>query len=228
MNKLIKLIILIILSLSVYYIYNYTNNSKYTIMNLGDRLSTGIDNSGRKEKSYIDYFKEYQEKENDKVELKNTYSNNSQNINKTLLLIENNPKIKRELIDSDILIITLGYNDLVYELSIEDVHNEYILEKKFKKIKKEYNSLIEEITKYYHKEIIVIGYYKLINDNSYINNNIVKLNNILKSNKKVNYIDTYNLLINDKYFSNKGNNYPNNKGNKEISKKIISKILEKV
>ena len=50
MNKLIKLITLIILSLSVYLIYNKTNNSYYKITNIGDKLSTGITSYGIKEK----------------------------------------------------------------------------------------------------------------------------------------------------------------------------------
>ena len=228
MNKLIKLIILIILSLSVYFIYNHTNNSKYTIMNLGDKLSTGINSYGEIEKNYIDYYKDYLEKEKDKVEIKKTYSTNSQSISNTLLLIENNPKIRRELIDSDILIITLGYNDLVYELTIEDNKNDYILDNIITNIENNYNKLIEEITKYYHKNIIVIGYYKAQSNNKYIDKGIIKLNNVLKKNKKVEYIDTYNLLINDKYLSKTNNYYPNNVGYYEISKKIISKTLEKV
>ena len=197
-------------------------------MNLGDKLSTGINSYGEIEKNYIDYYKDYLEKEKDKVEIKKTYSTNSQSISNTLLLIENNPKIRRELIDSDILIITLGYNDLVYELTIEDNKNDYILDNIITNIENNYNKLIEEITKYYHKNIIVIGYYKAQSNNKYIDKGIIKLNNVLKKNKKVEYIDTYNLLINDKYLSKTNNYYPNNVGYYEISKKIISKTLEKV
>ena len=198
------------------------NNSKYTIMNLGDKLSIGI-----KEKSYIDYYKEYINKEKEIVEVKNTYSTNTQSINNTLFLIENTPKIRRELIDSDLLIITLGYNDLIYRISLEENINDKSLDRIINDIRIEYNQLINEIIKYYHKDIIVVGYYKSNSRNEYINKGIVKLNKILQQNKKIEYIDTYNLISNNpKYLKNQDSYYPNNRGYYEISKKIISKTLE--
>ena len=126
MNRLIKLISLIFLSTSIYYIYNYTNNSKYVITNLGDAVS--INNN-----SYIINYKKYKEKTNRKVITNNDYANKRQNISQLLLLIKNTSKIKKIISESDIIIITLGYNDLLYELSINDmkayrevfVENEY-------------------------------------------------------------------------------------------------------
>ena len=76
-----------------------------------------------------------------------------------------------------------------------------------------------------HKEIIVVGYCKSSDD--YLDKGIVELNKILKSNKKIHYIDTYYLLNNKtKYYINSRSNYPNNRGYYEITKKIISKTLE--
>ena len=225
MNKFIKLISLIIISLSVYIIYNKTNNSCYKITNIGDKLSLGVDNNSV-EKGYIDFYKEYIKREKKKVIIDNSYSNKNQTLNNTLLLIKNNSEIKRKIIDSNLIIITLGYNDLMYSINTEEKNDTVTMKRIFKEINNNYNMLINEITKYYHKDILVIGYYKNYNDD-HINKGIVELNKILEKNKYVYYIDTYNTLNNrEKYFNNPNSYYPNRRGHFEITKKIISKTLE--
>ena len=157
--------------------------------------------------------------------MEKSLSKDNQSINSVLLQIKSNPEMKRKIINSNLIIITLGYNDLVYNLAIEEKKDDITRNKIIKEIKKEYNDLISEIKKYYHKEIIVVGYCKSSDD--YLDKGIVELNKILKSNKKIHYIDTYYLLNNKtKYYINSRSNYPNNRGYYEITKKIISKTLE--
>ena len=225
MNKFIKLISIIIISLSVYIIYNKTNNSCYKITNIGDKLSLGVDNNII-EKGYIDYYKDYIKQEKKKVIIDNSYSNKSQTLNNTLLLIRNNSEIKRKIIESNLIIITLGYNDLIYSINTEEKKDPKTMKKIIKEINNDYNMLINEINKYYHKDILVIGYYKNYNDD-FINKGVVELNKILEKNKNIYYIDTYNTLNNrEKYFNNLNSYYPNSRGHFEITKKIISKTLE--
>ncbi len=227
MNKLIKLISLIIISLSVYFIYNKTHNSTYRIINIGDKLSMGINSYGKKEDSYIDYYKRYLEQEKEKIIIDNTYSTKNQTIESVLQTIKNNPIIRKKIIDSNILFITLGYNDLIYSLSSEEEKNDKTLKKIINEINIKYKELIKEIRKYYHNNIIVVGYYTENND-QYINKGIIELNNILKKeDDSIYYIDTYNTLKNrGNYFDNQKSYYPNKKGYYEITKKIISKTLE--
>ena len=59
MKKLLKLLFLIFIILSVFFIYIKTKDSKYTILSLGDNLSLGIDSYGMKGPSYIDFYKNY-------------------------------------------------------------------------------------------------------------------------------------------------------------------------
>ena len=177
MNKLIKLISLIVISMSVYLIYNKTSNSYYQITSIGDKLSIG-NNNNRLEKNYIDYYKEYIKKEKNKVIVEKSLSKDNQSINSVLLQIKSNPEMKRKIINSNLIIITLGYNDLVYNLAIEEKKDDITRNKIIKEIKKEYNDLISEIKKYYHKEIIVVGYCKSSDD--YLDKGIVELNKILK------------------------------------------------
>ena len=228
MNRKIKLFILLILSMSVYFIYQKTKNSTYRITSIGDNISIGINSYGIKEYSYIDYYKDYIMKEKNKVLLNNKYSNQYITINSILEKIKNTQSIKKDLYDTNILILTIGYNDLVYNLSIDNNINEYKLNIILNKISKDYNNLINEIRKYYKEKIIVVGYYKANKEDVYLNIGLQRLNNILKNNEEIIYIDTYNLLNNNrKYFSNPKSIYPNRKGYIEISNKIIEKTLEK-
>ena len=95
-------------------------------------------------------------------------------------------------------------------------------------IEKDYNSLIEEIRKYTPNKIIVILYPDTYKEDYYLKKGIVYLNELLKKNKEVTYIDTYDLLNNrQKYFSNPYSFYPNREGYRVISREIIRKTLEK-
>ena len=158
MNKFIKLISLIIISLSVYIIYNKTNNSCYKITNIGDKLSIGVDNNII-EKGYIDYYKDYIKQEKKKVIIDNSYSNKSQTLNNTLLLIRNNSEIKRKIIESNLIIITLGYNDLIYSINTEE-------KKDINKGVVELNKILEK-----NKNIYYIDTYNTLNNREkYFNN----------------------------------------------------------
>lgn len=227
MEKLLKLLFLILISLSVYFIYQKTRDSTYTITSIGDKLSLGINSYGIKEYSYIDYYKEYLENTKDNVIINRTYSSNKQTIKKVLTELEKSPSIKRVLTDTDILIITLGYNDLLEEISLTENITENKLNKIIEEIQEDYNNMIEEIKKYYHGEIIVIGYFESNTDNYYINKGIRKLNTILNKDN-ITFINTYNLLKNrEKLFSNPNSYYPNHKGYEAIFNEIVRKKLAK-
>lgn len=224
MTKLQKFIVLVILSLSVYFVYQKTNNNTYQILNISDNY---FNINNKKQKNYLDYYKKDLLKEKKEVKLHTNYTSTKQSINNTLNTVKNNSKIKADLINTDQLLISLGYNDLLYNIAIEDKMTEKKLNKIINNINKDYNDLINEIQKYYHRPIIVIGYYEPTKNNYFIKAGITKLNKMLKNNKKVKYIDTYYLLQNkNKYFLKSNNNYLNSSGSYTISKKIINKILE--
>ena len=142
--------------------------------------------------------------------------------------IKNDNYLKKILSSSNQVIITLGYNDLIYKLNVSDELNSSKFYKIIKEIEQNYNNLIKEIRKYTQKEIIVILYPDTYKEDYYLKKGIVYLNQLLKNNKEITYIDTYDLL-NDrkKYFSNPYSYYPNRYGYIEISREIIRKTLEK-
>ena len=228
MNRLKKLLILLILSTSVFFIYNHTKNTKYVITNIGDQLSLGINSYGIKTPSYVDYYKDYLLDTKNEVIINNTYSNKKQSISNILTLIKTTPNMKRYLYDSNLVIITLGYNDIIYNILTEENITENKYNSIMKNIIQEYEELIKEIKKYYHEQIIVVGYYDYNKENIYINKGIKELNNYLQNNKEITYINTKKLLKNkSKYFDNPSSYYPNQEAYYLISKKIIEKTLEK-
>lgn len=228
MKKLLKLLLLIVVCSSVFYIYQNTKNSKYNIVNIGDELSISINSYGIKDYSPVSYYKNELLKTHKKVNINNKYSEYENSILIMLEKIKNDNYLKKILSSSNQVIITLGYNDLIYKLNVSDELNSSKFYKIIKEIEQNYNNLIKEIRKYTQKEIIVILYPDTYKEDYYLKKGIVYLNQLLKNNKEITYIDTYDLL-NDrkKYFSNPYSYYPNRYGYIEISREIIRKTLEK-
>ena len=228
MKKIIKLVVLLVICSSIFFIYQKTKHNNYNIMNIGDELSISINSYGIKEFSPAHYLKNALTKTYKKVRTNNKYSASENTIKNMLETVKYNNEIKKELANSNIILLTLGYNDLIYKLNV----NEDISESKFNKImnsiEEDYNNLIYEIRKYSKRKIIVITYPDTNKDNYYLKKGIRYLNEILMKNEEIIYIDSYKLLANrDKYFSNPHSFYPNRYGYLEISKEIIIKTLEK-
>jgi len=222
MNRPIKLLILILLSLSVYFIYQLTKESNIQILSLGDGLSKGINSYTIVESSHLNYYEEYLKSKNIKVKVISDYSKEDLTIHELLELVKNNNYLKRDLMESHLLFITVGYNDLLYKLSLEDNISIPKLNKIIDEINIEYKELLKEIKKYYKNEIIIVGYPRTNKDDYYLNLGIRKLNRLLNTNT---FIDTYNLLNNrNKYFSNPKSYYPNRLGYKRIYEEIKKKI----
>ena len=226
MKKLLKLGVLFILCISVYYIYKDTKDSSIIILNIGDGLAAGINSYGIKSYSYADYYKEYMEKKG-KVELINKYANKEQSFQLIKEKLNNTGELKKDLISSHIVFLCLGYNDLKYKMSLEDNINNTKLNIIIESIAKDYNETINEIRKYYKNKIIVIGYYCSNKEDYYFNNGIKKLNRVLRMNKEIEFIDTYNEIKGEKYLSNPSSYFPNDSAYQLITNKIITKTLEK-
>ena len=156
------------------------------------------------------------------LEVINKYSKKDITINELINQVKTNSNLKRNLIESPILFLTVGYNDLIYKISLEENINKQRLKRIIQETRQEYDNLIKEIRKYYKKEIICIGYYQPNKENDNLNLGIKNINFYLESQKEITYIDTYKLLSNkEKYFSNPNSYYPNKLGYQKISQEII-------
>jgi len=227
MNKKIKILSILLLSCSVFFIYKNVEK-KIIILNIGDSISLGINSFGIKEYSPVDYYKDYLTKQKKTVFLNNSYSKKDLTINEIKDIIKNTSKIKKNLIESHILFLSLGYNDIIYETNIEEEINEKKNKIIIKKIKRNYKSLLREIRKYYKNKIIVIGIHESKIDNYYIKKNIREINNYLEHENNIVFINQNSILkLNNDYYSNPNSSYPNYLGYRKIAENIIKKLEKK-
>lgn len=238
LSRKVKLLTLVLMSITVFFIYNKTNynNISYTVF--GDGLSVGIDCYGRNTYSYGEYVKEYLI---EKQKLK-TYSDIYTSEDMTIEMLYNNLltnkkvsdnntnyTIKDILRDTDYLTISIGLNDLLYKLNLTSEFTEENLNVIINEINTSFDNLITEIRKVYTRDIYIVGYYNVDIDNDFYKQAIKKLNNIYKKNEHVTYISTYIISENKSIFlSNPSSYYPNYKGYQAISTKIIDKISKKL
>ena len=162
-----------------------------------------------------------------RVEINKKYSNPDLTIFELLEKIKTSPEVKRDIRESNILILNVGYNDLIYKLSLEKNLTQNLFQKRMNEITNSYQQLIKEIKKYYANKIIVIGYYQRNINDYYQNLGIRKLNSILKDNSEIIYINTIFLLNNsNNYFQNPNSYYPNQLAYQKIAEEIYKKTLE--
>ena len=237
-SKKIKLLILIIMCSTTFFIYRHTNYNNITYTVMGDGLSYGIDSYGRKTYSYSDYVKDYLMDKNKLKKYHKLYTKKDMTIemlHNTLLMNEKKlyegkkTNIKAMLGETDYLTMSIGINDLLYQLSITTKLSEEKVDNIINEIEKKFNNLIKEIRTIYNRDIYIIGYYDLNINNELYKTAIKKINNVYKKNKDVIYISTYIISDNkDIFLSNHTNYYPNYKGYRLISTKIIDKISKKL
>lgn len=238
LSKKLKLLTIVLLSLSVFFIYKHTNynNINYTV--LGDSLSKGIDCYGRIDYGYSDYIKDYLQEINKLKTYSKKYTDENMTIEKLYNTIITDKKMSQNITnnnirdvlrDSNYITMTIGLNDLLYKLSMTNEFTEANLDIIIKEIDMSFALLIEEIRKVYNREIYIIGYYDVDANNKFFKSAIKKLNNIFKKNDNVTYISTYELSENRNVFLPNPSSYnPNYKGYKVISNKIINKMSKKL
>ena len=238
LSRKLKLLSLLLLCTSVFFIYEKTNYNNITYTALGDGFAQGIDCYGQKDYGYSDYVKDYLKEQKKLKSYSKNYTSQDMTIerlyntlltNKKVNSKNTNKNIKTILRETDYLTISIGLNDLLYKLSLSNELNNETLNKVIGEIEINFNELINEIKKVYPKEIYVIGYYEAVTENDYINKAINKLNRIYQKNENVTYISTMNISKNKSIFlSNPNSYYPNYKGYQAISTKIIDKISKKL
>jgi lysophospholipase L1-like esterase len=229
MNRKKKLLVLLLLSLSVYFVYQFTGKKKLTYTVLGDSFSMGENSYGGYTYGYEDYLLD-SFKEDINVEFIDFYTSKNENINTLYnkflkddieVINKKSYNLKRVLTESDIITISIGLNDVFYECYVDKnvFNSQYKEDKLVKYIYKNFKNLMNELLKY-GSNIYVIGYPER---NEY-KNIVEKLNNKYKvycKNKKIVFIDTNTILDSDNYFDSKNAIFPNTLGYKKISEKII-------
>lgn len=172
------------------------------------------------EKNFGFYSKEFIKEDIRIIDLINIINNNEK---------KDNVSIQNILNRVDILLISIGNNEIYYKLSKVDIeeNNDKIIYRYLDEITKDMIKLLKEIQKYNDKDIYVLGYY---NDTNNINND--KYYKYINSNieeycktKNIKFIDTYEILNkNIDYLTTKTPIYITNEGNLALFNKIYSKI----
>ena len=209
-----KIILILFLFLSCYIIYNLTEEKGLSCLVIGDTIA---DNEYLKNNSLItNYNNIYINKEYRIIDLINIikYNEEQEVDNKKI-------SIHRLLKNTDILIISIGMNDLYYKLNTNYQNIYTYLNDMLNNIE----ILLNEINKYNYKQVYILGYYNITNNNNdifkYINYKLEKLSNKYH----YNYIELNNILRNNPNYLKKTNNFElNSQGYNKISKIIVENL----
>lgn len=203
MKKILLLILTLFLFISVYLIFLFTNKNDVKYLMIGDFIVNNIK---------FDYDVEFVANDDYRIiDLINIIKYNQ--------IISNKNNIHQLLNKSDILIISIGMNDIYYKIN-SDVKGIYI---HLNKMINDIENLFDMINKYSYKKIIFIGYYNVfdIHDSyfNYINN---KIKGICKNNN-IEFVDEREFFDNN-FLLNNDNFLLNDDGYKQISNILVEKV----
>lgn len=208
-----KIILILFLFLSCYLIYNLTEKESISILVMGDnKLNKNI----IKQNKNITYNSNYTDEYYRIIDLINIIKYNEE---KEI----NNEKISihRLLKTSDILIISIGMNDIYSKLNTDTFEIYTYINNMVNNME----ILLKEINKYSYKQVLILGYYNINNKNTdlftYLNYKMKKIT--IKYNYE--YIELNNLVKNNpNYLKNNQNFELNNQGLEQLSKIIVEKL----
>lgn len=234
-----KILTMLIIALAVFLIYLGLRDTDIYYLSLGDSVAYGVTPYGGKDYGYGEYVRDYL-KEKGRLEV---YVDGLVNPNKRAIdiikdikentEIEVNGKKKtfqNALIKADFVTLSLGMNDFIKELDIGPDFGMQDLYNRFEQAYVDMEELFKLMREYCKEEILLIGYYDPLNSENlqeyftYINQKMKSL----ASSYKIDFIDTYTLLKDGKYFENKESFYPNKDGYQAIGKEIVNVLEDKV
>lgn len=233
-----KIIVIVVILLSIFFIYLNTIDKKVYYLALGDSIAAGVNASGTDNYGYSDYIKTYLENR----DLLETYINEfavsgyrsidlKRDIedNKKLTINDKNITLKNALIKADIVTLSIGANDFFYYLNanytdVYDHINESL---------NDVENLFKLVREYCKEDIIVVGYYTPFESHEKIDT----MDKIIKfANKKLEelcneydmyFVDVFELFKENPYLPNPNDIHPSIEGYEAISKEII-KVIDKI
>jgi len=221
-----KIISILILFLSCYFIYNKTNNNKIYYLTIGDSLSKGINEYGVISYGYSENIKDYLKEQDLLKGYNKTFTNNDYRIIDVIKAIEYNEikdtyTLNRLIKKADIITISLGMNDIYYKLD-KDKNQIYTY---IDNMINNYNKIFIYINKFHHDKVFVLGFYNVLGkDNDIFNYANYKLKEKCEQNNFI-YIDLAKILTNNpKYIAKKDSFIPNSKGYEKISQIIVENL----
>jgi len=233
-----KIIVIVVILLSIFFIYLNTIDKKVYYLALGDSIAAGVNASGTDNYGYSDYIKTYLENR----DLLETYINEfavsgyrsidlKRDIedNKKLTINDKNITLKNALIKADIVTLSIGANDFFYYLNANynDVYDH------INDSLNDVENLFKLVREYCKEDIIVVGYYTPFESHEKIDT----MDEIIKfANKKLeelcneydmHFVDVFELFKENPYLPNPNDIHPSVEGYEAISKEII-KVIDKI
>lgn len=233
-----KIIVIIVILLSIFFIYLNTIDKKVYYLALGDSIAAGVNASGTDNYGYSDYIKTYLENR----DLLETYINEfavsgyrsidlKRDIedNKKLTINDKNITLKNALIKADIVTLSIGANDFFYYLNANYSDVYYHINESLNDVE----NLFKLVREYCKEDIIVVGYYTPFESHEKIDT----MDEIIKfANKKLEelcneydmyFVDVFELFKENPYLPNPNDIHPSIEGYEAISKEII-KVIDKI
>ena len=211
MKKIILVLFLFLLCYACYYIYTVTEDNNLDIVAIGDSVAYNPYQINKSNYNYDFVNKDY-------------HINDLLNIIKYNQEIEMNNKtesIHQLLKKADILIISIGMNDIYYKLN--DNHKEIYTY--FNNILDNYEEILKEVSRYDYKAVYIFNYYNIYNSQNdlftYINYKLNKLANKYH----YQYLDIAKILSNREEYYQKADDFTlNNAGYRQIYNILVEKI----
>ncbi len=212
MKKIIILLFLFFLPIFCYLIYNVTEPKEKYILAIGDEIANVVELSS-----------------NENIKYDNNFINEDYRISDISNILKYNKEITKDnktisihmlLKKADIVIISIGMNDIYYKLN-DDVKDIYTY---INNMLETYEEVLDEISRYDYQNVYILGYYNIAskNDDLFVYTNY-KLKNIVKK-YGYKYIELNNILHNNSKYYQKSNDFGLNKaGYEQILKLIVEK-----
>jgi len=223
-----KLLYFLITFVGIFLIYMHFDKQKVNYMSIGDGLILGKNPYNMVSYGYNDFVKDYLNK-NDRLSFFNVsfYNNKISGLlddiknNRTIWDNDKEYFIKKFLRESDMLVISVGMEELFENYDKYNMDSNYVY---FNKMYHDIEELIHEIVKYAKGKIIFLGYY---NPTSYYDSEVdeffcyvdIKLNRLMMNND-ISYIDLYEKVKGKNYQDGINTPFLNAAGYRKISESI--------
>lgn len=232
-----KIIAIILILTSIFFIYLTTIDKKVYYLALGDSIAAGVTANATDTYGYSDYIKTYLENR----DLLETYIDDfavsgyrsidlKRDIidNKKITINDKNITLKNALIKADLITLSIGANDFFYYLNANynDVYDH------INDSLNDVESLFKLMREYCKEDIIVIGYYTPFQEHAKLEimDTVIKFANKkleeLCIEYKMQFVDVFDLFKENNYLPNPNDIHPSKEGYEAISKEII-KVIDK-
>ncbi len=225
-----KVLIIIIVALTIFLIYTGFKDDKIYYFNIGDEIALGMTPYGNVDYGYYDFVKDYLKENNLLKEtvhyaFKNTHTTdiiNDIEANVFVSVGNTQKRIQNILIKADLVTVSLGNNDFLRNLTLNEEFTLNDLYNTFEETTDDLEYLFKIIRQYCKEKIFFIGFFNKTKDEeleqffNYVNNKMINLTNEYK----IKYINTHKLLN----FKGFVDTYPTKTGYIEIGDDIVKKL----